>query len=110
MTASVIDVSKIINESPISRFQYVIFATCVLIMMCDGFDTQAVAYVAPSIVAEWKLAPGSFGPAFSAALLGAMAGAFAVLALVIGGGCATGSLGAGRLLCQPAMRAILPKS
>jgi len=27
-------------------------------------------------------------------------------ALVIGGGCATGSLGAGRLLCRPAMRAI----
>jgi MFS transporter, AAHS family, 4-hydroxybenzoate transporter len=76
MNGSVIDVSKIIDESPIGRFQYVIFATCVLIMMCDGFDTQAVAYVAPSIVAEWKLAPGSFGPAFSAVLLGAMAGAF----------------------------------
>jgi AAHS family 4-hydroxybenzoate transporter-like MFS transporter len=76
MNGPVIDVAKIIDESPIGRFQFVIFATCVLIMMCDGFDTQAVAYVAPSIVAEWKLAPGSFGPAFSAVLLGAMAGAF----------------------------------
>jgi MFS transporter, AAHS family, 4-hydroxybenzoate transporter len=71
-----INVADIINASKISRFQYVIFITCVVIMMCDGFDTQAVAYVAPSIVTEWKLAPGSFGPVFSAVLLGAMIGAF----------------------------------
>jgi len=70
------DVAAIINESPIGRFQYVIFAICILIMMCDGFDTQAVAYVAPSIVAEWKLAPGSFGPVFAAVLVGSMVGAF----------------------------------
>jgi MFS transporter, AAHS family, 4-hydroxybenzoate transporter len=72
----VIDVARVINDSAISRFQYVIFATCMLIMLCDGFDTQAVAYVAPSIVAEWKLAPASFGPVFSAVLLGSMIGAF----------------------------------
>jgi MFS transporter, AAHS family, 4-hydroxybenzoate transporter len=76
VTKDTVDVARVINDSVISRFQYVIFATCVLIMMCDGFDTQAVAYVAPSIVAEWKLAPGSFGPVFSAVLLGAMIGAF----------------------------------
>jgi len=70
------DVAAIINESPISRFQYGIFAICILIMMCDGFDTQAVAYVAPSIVSEWKLAPGSFGPVFAAVLVGSMVGAF----------------------------------
>jgi MFS transporter, AAHS family, 4-hydroxybenzoate transporter len=72
----VIDVARVINDSAISRFQYLIFATCMLIMLCDGFDTQAVAYVAPSIVSEWKLAPGSFGPVFSAVLLGSMVGAF----------------------------------
>jgi MFS transporter, AAHS family, 4-hydroxybenzoate transporter len=73
----VIDVAQVINDSPIGRFQYVVFATCMLIMLCDGFDTQAVAYVAPSIVSEWKLMPGSFGPVFSAVLLGSMIGAFA---------------------------------
>jgi MFS transporter, AAHS family, 4-hydroxybenzoate transporter len=70
-----IDVAQVINDSPISRFQYLVFATCILIMMCDGFDTQAVAYVAPSIVSEWKVAPSSFGPVFSAVLLGAIIGA-----------------------------------
>ena len=48
-----------------------------MIMMCDGFDTQALAYVAPSIAAEWKLSPGIFGPVFAAVLLGSMVGAFA---------------------------------
>jgi AAHS family 4-hydroxybenzoate transporter-like MFS transporter len=74
-TDAAIDVAEVINESPISRFQCLIFATCILIMMCDGFDTQAVAYVAPSIVSEWKVAPSSFGPVFSAVLLGAIIGA-----------------------------------
>jgi AAHS family 4-hydroxybenzoate transporter-like MFS transporter len=69
-------VSAVINDSPIGRFQYLIFSISMLIMMCDGFDTQAVAYVAPSLAAEWKLAPGSFGPVFAAVLLGAMVGAF----------------------------------
>jgi MFS transporter, AAHS family, 4-hydroxybenzoate transporter len=71
-----IDVAAVIDASEISRFQYVIFIISVLIFMCDGFDTQAVAYVAPSIVAEWKLSPGQFGPVFAAVLVGAMLGAF----------------------------------
>src|SRR5258708_2478184 len=75
-SAATVDVSAVINNSPIGRFQYLIFFISMLIMMCDGFDTQAVAYVAPSLAAEWKLAPGSFGPVFAAVLLGAMIGAF----------------------------------
>jgi AAHS family 4-hydroxybenzoate transporter-like MFS transporter len=71
-----IDVAAIIDDSKISRFQYIIFVMSVLIVMCDGFDTQAVAFVAPSIVAEWKLAPAQFGPVFAAVLVGAMLGAF----------------------------------
>ena len=67
-----IDVAAVINNSAISRFQYTIFTVCFLIIVCDGFDTQAIAYVAPSIVAEWKLTPASFGPVFAAVILGAM--------------------------------------
>jgi MFS transporter, AAHS family, 4-hydroxybenzoate transporter len=72
-----VDVAAVINDSEISRFQYIIFTLCILIMMCDGFDTQALAYVAPSIASEWKLSPGIFGPVFAAVLLGSMVGAFA---------------------------------
>lgn len=71
-----IDVAAVIDDSDISPFQYIIFAISVLIVMCDGFDTQAAAYVAPSIVADWKLAPDQFGPVFASVLVGAMLGAF----------------------------------
>jgi AAHS family 4-hydroxybenzoate transporter-like MFS transporter len=71
-----INVAAVIDDSRISRFQFIIFIISVLIVMCDGFDTQAVAYVAPSMVAEWKLSPGQFGPVFAAVLVGAMFGAF----------------------------------
>src|ERR1700744_2184457 len=71
-----VDVAAVIDQSAISPFQYSIFLLCVLIVMCDGFDTQALAYVAPSIASEWKIAPASFGPVFAAVLLGAMIGAF----------------------------------
>lgn len=71
-----VDVAAVIDRSAISPFQYLIFFLCVLIVMCDGFDTQALAYVAPSIASEWKVAPASFGPVFAAVLLGAMIGAF----------------------------------
>jgi AAHS family 4-hydroxybenzoate transporter-like MFS transporter len=76
MVGTKVDVAAVINNGEISGFQRKIFIIGMLIMMCDGFDTQAVAYVAPSIVAEWKLAPGTFGPVFAAVLLGSMAGAF----------------------------------
>ena len=33
-----VDVAAIINEAEISRFQYLIFSICILIIMCDGFD------------------------------------------------------------------------
>jgi AAHS family 4-hydroxybenzoate transporter-like MFS transporter len=73
---SKIDVGSVIDEGEISPFQYLIFALCFLITMFDGFDTQAVAYVAPSLMAEWKLQPARFGPVFAAVLLGSMIGAF----------------------------------
>jgi AAHS family 4-hydroxybenzoate transporter-like MFS transporter len=71
-----VEVAAVIDQSAISPFQCLIFLLCVLIVMCDGFDTQALAYVAPSIASEWKIAPASFGPVFAAVLLGAMIGAF----------------------------------
>src|SRR3979411_2074521 len=77
MDTARVDVAAVINDSKISRFQYTILTLCVLIMMCDGFGTQALAYVAPSIASEGKLSPGIFGPVFAAVLLGSMVGAFA---------------------------------
>jgi MFS transporter, AAHS family, 4-hydroxybenzoate transporter len=43
--------------------------------MLEGFAMQSIAFVAPAIAAAWKIAPSSFGPVFSATLLGSVIGA-----------------------------------
>ena len=47
-----------------------------VIAMLDGFDTQSIAFVAPRIAESWGLTPASFGPIFSAGLVGLTIGAF----------------------------------
>ncbi len=41
----------------------------------DGFDVQAISFVAPAIVQQWKIPISQLGPVFSAALLGLFFGA-----------------------------------
>ena len=44
-------------------------------LFLDGFDTQAIGYVAPALAKEWGLTKGALGPVFSAGLFGLMIGA-----------------------------------
>jgi AAHS family 4-hydroxybenzoate transporter-like MFS transporter len=60
----------------LGSLQVTVTALCALIAMLDGFDTQAIAYVAPRIAEGWGLAPSAFGPVFSVGLLGLALGAF----------------------------------
>lgn len=69
-----VDVAARIDRAPISRRQLEVFLLCLLIAMLDGFDTQSIAFVAPGLAAEWQVSPASFGPIFSATLLGSMLG------------------------------------
>jgi MFS transporter, AAHS family, 4-hydroxybenzoate transporter len=70
-----IDIAEFINQARIGPFQLLVFAQCVLVSMLDGFATQSIAFVAPAIAADWKIAPASFGPIFSATALGSIVGA-----------------------------------
>jgi MFS transporter, AAHS family, 4-hydroxybenzoate transporter len=63
-----------IDDRPIGRLQYTVLALCGLVMFLDGFDTQAISYMAPSIAREWGLSPSAMGPVFSSALVGLMIG------------------------------------
>ena len=67
-------VAEIIDAVPISALQRTVFALCVLVSMLDGFNTQSIAFVAPSIAREWGLTPLDFGYIFSATLLGSVVG------------------------------------
>lgn len=68
--------ASVIDQAPFGSFQLRIAALCALIAALDGFDTQAIAYVAPSIAETWGVDPAAFGPIFGAGLLGLTIGAF----------------------------------
>lgn len=74
VTAQTIHVPDIINEKKVGAFQYLIVSLCGLVMLLDGFDTQAISYMAPLMAKEWNLPREMLGPIFSSALTGLMVG------------------------------------
>jgi len=76
MTASRrVDVQTFLNENPFSKYQWLIFALCFLIVLLDGFDTAAIGYIAPSLITEWGVQRPALAPVLSAALFGLAFGA-----------------------------------
>ncbi|MBV9784479.1 MAG: MFS transporter [Acidisphaera sp.] len=72
-----VDVQTFLNEHPFSRFQWIIFALCFLVVLLDGFDTSAIGYIAPSLITEFGVARPALAPVLSAALFGLAFGALA---------------------------------
>ncbi len=72
---SVVDVVDFIDQRPVGGFQIRLLLTCAAVLFLDGFDTQAIGYVAPAIAKEWGLTKADLGPVFSAGLFGLMIGA-----------------------------------
>jgi AAHS family 4-hydroxybenzoate transporter-like MFS transporter len=73
--AGALDIAEFIDRQPVGRFQLKVLLLCAAVLFFDGFDTQAIGYVAPDLTREWKLARGTLGPVFSAGLFGLMIGA-----------------------------------
>ncbi|MDA9434812.1 MFS transporter [Bradyrhizobium sp. CCBAU 51627] len=74
--ADIVDVTEVIEEARFGRLQLLILVLCAWIALLDGFDTQAIAYVAPVIAEQWGTAMAGFGPIFGAGLAGLAVGAF----------------------------------
>jgi AAHS family 4-hydroxybenzoate transporter-like MFS transporter len=70
-----IDVAHFIDAQPVGRFHIRLLLLCAAVLFADGFDTQAMGYVAPDLAGEWHLGRGALGPVFSAGLVGLMIGA-----------------------------------
>src|SRR5438034_2881111 len=75
ISASPIDVVDFIDRQPVGGFQIRLLLTCAAVLFLDGFDTQAMGYVAPALAKEWGLSKAALGPVFSAGLFGLMIGA-----------------------------------
>lgn len=56
------DVAQLIDQSPLGRYQIRAIVLCALVALLDGFDTQAIAFVAPVIAAKWSRDVSTFGP------------------------------------------------
>ena len=67
-------VASLIDSQKMGARQWTTVLLCGLVMFLDGFDTQAISYMAPHIAADWHLPRSMLGPIFSAALVGLMVG------------------------------------
>src|ERR1700722_2574798 len=85
-TPAKVNITTVIDNSRVGAFQLGVFFLCGLCLIMDGFDLQAIGYVAPALVRDWKIASSSMGPVFSAALVGVLFGSllFSMLADRIG--------------------------
>jgi AAHS family 4-hydroxybenzoate transporter-like MFS transporter len=70
-----VDVAGFIDQQPVGGFQIRLLLICAAVLFLDGFDTQAIGYVAPALAKEWGLNKVILGPVFSAGLFGLMIGA-----------------------------------
>src|SRR6201985_2351651 len=70
-----IDLVDFIDRQQIGGFQIRLLLACAAVLLLDGFDTQAIGYIAPALAKEWHLTKGALGPVFSAGLFGLMIGA-----------------------------------
>jgi len=68
-------IQKIIDEHPIGTLQRLVVGLCFLLAIADGFDAQAIAYVAPVLAQEFSIRQDIMGQLISTALVGLMIGA-----------------------------------
>ncbi len=71
---SKINVSTIIDDAEFGPFHWLLTILCTLCLIMDGFDVQAMGYVAPVLIREWGVQNSALGPVFSAALVGVLFG------------------------------------
>src|ERR1700738_2975304 len=74
-SASQVDVAQFIDAQPVGGFQIRLLLICAAVLFLDGFDTQAIGFVAPALAREWGVSKAALGPVFSAGLFGLMIGA-----------------------------------
>jgi len=72
-----IDVAEVVDAGRLGRFRLGVFALLGGCLVLDGFDVQAMGYVAPALARELGIPSARMGPVFGAGLLGLFLGSFA---------------------------------
>jgi len=68
------DIAALIDAHPLSSFQKWIMVLIGGVVVMDGFDVQAIGFVAPALTEDWKIQPSALGSVFGAGLLGMLVG------------------------------------
>ena len=84
--AEQLNVTDLIDNSKIGRFQIGLFSLCAMSLLMDGFVVQAMGYVAPEVIIELGMSDPQLGNVLAAANFGLLIGAlfFTMLADKIG--------------------------
>jgi AAHS family 4-hydroxybenzoate transporter-like MFS transporter len=69
-----VDIADLINKQPLSSFQKAIMVLIGGVVVMDGFDVQAIGFVAPALTQDWNIDPAALGPIFGAGLFGMLLG------------------------------------
>jgi AAHS family 4-hydroxybenzoate transporter-like MFS transporter len=70
-----VNVTRLIDNGPLTGFQIATIVGCALVNLFDGIDTQSIGVAAPFIADGLGIKLANFGPIFSSALVGATIGA-----------------------------------
>jgi AAHS family 4-hydroxybenzoate transporter-like MFS transporter len=73
--AGEVDVEDLIDSQNVTRQHIRLLLICATVLFLDGFDAQAMGYVAPAVAGDLKLSKQTLGPVFSSGLIGLMVGA-----------------------------------
>jgi AAHS family 4-hydroxybenzoate transporter-like MFS transporter len=85
-TAGSINISELLGNSTIGPLHIRVFVLTMASLIMDGFDVQAMSYVAPAVVADWGIGRDALRYVFPAANAGVLVGSlvFSVVADKIG--------------------------
>src|SRR5271169_1716731 len=64
-----------LENQRLGGLQLRVAALCTLVQMCDGYDLNAIAWAAPSLISDWHLPPSMFTMAFLWSSVGILVGA-----------------------------------
>ncbi len=73
--SAALDVRQFLDEHPLSSFQILAATMCGAIAFMDGYDVQAMGFVAPALSADLHIPRSALGPLLSSGTIGMMFGA-----------------------------------
>ena len=69
------NVQEEMDRLPLGRYHYMIAALCAASVFMDGYDAQAMGFVAPALRADWHVTQKMLGPVLTSGIAGMLGGA-----------------------------------